>query len=200
MKNKISFVLWLILIISIAGYVNAQQRPQNPRNRPMLNRQNVQRLTQEQEEAALEHVKATYPEERYQKLQDLKGTRPAIYNRLVQKAYQEMQYLENLKERDPEMYEAMKEKRELEIQTKQLVDQYKNTENETEKVNLKNQISELLNKIFDIRQENRQKEIERLEKRLAEAKENNKKRLQNKDEIIAERLEDLLGKQDWMRW
>ncbi len=200
MKYKISFIVVVSLILSIFSYANAQQRPQNPGNRPMLNRQNIQRLSSEQEEAVLEHVKATYPEERYQKLLDLKDTRPAIYNRLLQKAYQEIEYLERLKERDPEMYEAMKEKRELEIQTKQLVDQYKNTENEAEKEKLKNQISELLNKIFDIRQKNREKEIERLEKRLAEAKENNEKRLQNKEEIIAERLKDLLGKHDWMRW
>jgi len=200
MKHKISFVVLLSLILSIFNIVNAQQRPQNPRNRPVLNRQNLQTLSQEQEEAVLEHVKATYPEERYQKLMDLKENRPTIYNRLLQKVYQEMQYMERLKERDTEQYEAMQVMKTLEMQTKELVDQYNNTEGESEKEKLKNMITEVLNKIFDIRQENRKKEIERLEQRLTEAKENNKKRLQNKDEIIAERLEDLLGKQDWMRW
>ncbi|MFO7890626.1 MAG: hypothetical protein R6V04_09835 [bacterium] len=200
MKNKILSVILLNLLIGMVSFVSAQQRLQNFRDRPAMNVQDMQRLTLEQEEQALEHIKATYPEEKYQKLLNIKSTRPAVYNRLLQKAYREMQYLDKLKERDPKQYEAMKEMKELEIQTKKLVDQYKNTGSESEKEKLKNQISELLNKIFDIRQQNRQKEIERLEKRLAEAKENNKKRLQNKDEIIAERLEDLLGKQDWMRW
>lgn len=200
MNNKILSVILLNLLIGMVSFVDAQQRQQNFRDRPAMNVGDMQRLTLEQEEQALEHIKATYPEERYQKLLDLKDTRPAVYNRLLQKAYRAMHYMEQLKERDPEQYAAMNEMKELEIQTKELVDQYKNTKSESEQEKLKNQITELLNRIFDIRQQNRQKEIERLEERLAEAKENNKKRLQNKKEIVTDRLDDLLGEEKWMRW
>ncbi len=200
MKYKVVSVVFLILIMSVFSFVNAQERPQNVRNRQLMNIRDIQKLTPMQEELVLKHIKSTYPEERYQKLLDLKQTRVEVYNRLLLKAYREMQYMESLKERDSEQYEKMKEKRELDIECKKFVDQYKSTENVSEKENLKNQIVELLKEIFDIRQSNREKEIERLEKRLAEAKENNRKRKQNKDKIVAERLEELLGEQDWMKW
>lgn len=200
MKNKILYIIIFGLIISITGFANAQNRPQNLRNRPDRILPEMQKLTPEQEQEALDHVKATYPEEKYQKLLELKGTRDMLYHRLLMRAYREMQYVDQLKERDPEQYEAMQEKEKLEKQTKELVDQYKSTENESQKEELKNQITELLNKIFDIRQQNREKEIQRLEERLAEAKANNEKRLQNKEEIVAERLNELLGEEKWMQW
>ena len=200
MKNKILYSIIFGVMISIVGYANAQNRPQNLRNRPDRILPEMQKLTPEQEQEALDHVKATYPEEKYQKLLELQGTRDMLYHRLLMRAYREMQYVDQLKERDPEQYEAMQEKEKLEVETKELVDQYKSTENESQKEELKSQITELLNKIFDIRQQNREKEIQRLEERLAEAKANNKKRLQNKEEIVAERLNELLGDEKWMQW
>ena len=200
MKNKILYSIIFGVMISIVGYANAQNRPQNLRNRPDRILPEMQKLTPEQEQEALDHVKATYPEEKYQKLLELQGTRDMLYHRLLMRAYREMQYVDQLKERDPEQYEAMQEKEKLAIQTKELVDQYKSTENESQKEELKSQITELLNKIFDIRQQNREKEIQRLEERLAEAKANNEKRLQNKEEIVAERLNELLGEEKWMQW
>ena len=200
MNNKMLYVILFGVMISLVGYANAQNRPENLRNRPARILPEVQKLTPEQEQIALDHVKATYPEEKYEKLLELKGSRDMLYHRLLVKAYREMQYLEQLKERDPEQYEAMQEKEKLEIEAKELVDQYKKTENESEKEELKSQITELLSKIFDIRQQNREKEIERLEERLAEAKADNKKRLENKKEIVAERLNELLGEEKWMQW
>lgn len=199
MKYKIISITVLILMLSSSAYVYSQNRGQFSR-RDNIRNENL-KLTPQQEQLALEQIKNTYSEERYNKLIDLKETRPQLYMRYLSKAYQGIQYMERLKERDPEQYQIMKNEKKLEEECRMLAIQYKESEDESEKENLKNKIEDLVDRIFDIRHENRQKEIERLEKRLSEAKKNNDKRSKMKKEIIARRLEQLLGQQkEWMRW
>lgn len=171
-------------------------RPQQQQRRQ---EREVLYLNPEQEEETLEYLKEFHPG-RGGDLLLLKASRPERYWAFLSRAFREMRYLEDLKEKDPERYERVFQEKKLEREAWNLSRQYRQTEDDKEKARLKEELKSLLDQVFDFRQMNRQEEIEKLEKRLAELKENNQKRLANKDEIIQRRLKQMLGDEKGMEW
>lgn len=179
----------------LIGAAFAQNRPQLRQN-PVVPQQEILFLTEEQESAVLDYMKEVRPDQ-VEGLLKLKVTRPNQYRRLLSRVFREMRYLEDVKKRDPERYEILSREKRLENDSRELARKYRETDDEAEKERIKKEMLDLLDQIFDLRQANREFEIERLEKRLAEAKENNRKRLENKDQIIEQRLAELLGARAW---
>ena len=147
----------------------------------------------------LEYLEEYYPNN-LDRLTSIKELRPETYTEQLSRAYRQMIYLENLKETDPEQYERISEERRLEQESNQLAAQYKNTTDEDEKSEMRDELEDLLYKLFDYRQVNRISEIERLEERLADLKEENRNRLDNKDAIVNNRLLELLGERSGLEW
>jgi len=156
-------------------------------------------LNPDQEKEALEYLKEFHPG-RGGDLLLLKASRPERYWTFLSRAFREMRYLEGLKEKDPERYERVSREKKLEREAWNLSRQYRQTEDDKVKARLKEELKNLLDQVFDFRQMNRQEEIEKLEKRLAELKENNQKRLANKEEIVQRRLKQILGDEKGMEW
>ena len=88
----------------------------------------------------------------------------------------------------------------LEKQVRMLIEDYWQTGDALKKDELRRAIWKHLNKIFDYRQMNRQEEIQKLENKLKELKEVNEQRLANKDEIVENRMNDLLGEKPELEW
>lgn len=154
-------------------------------------------LTPEQEEEVIAYMRKARPD-RVENLLDLKGKRPGLYRSFLSRAYREMRYMERLQEDDPERYEQVAQEKKLEEEARALAKKYRESADENEKVQLKEDLKALLDKLFDYRQMNRQFEIEKLEKRLEELKDVNERRLANKEEIVGRRLDEMLGtKREW---
>jgi hypothetical protein len=171
-------------------------RRQKPLTQPQ---QDVLYLTPEQEKEAIEYVRKVYPD-RVERLLAIKERRPLLYRTFLSRGYREMRHLEELKEKDPERYDQRMEEKRLDEEARNLAKQYGESDDESEKARLKDELKALLDRIFDYRQRNRQFEIEKLEKRLAELKESNQQRLDNKDEIVQRRLDQMLGRQREWEW
>lgn len=161
--------------------------------------QDVLYLTPEQEREAIEYIREVYPD-RVENLLAIKERRPLLYRRFLSRGYREMRHLEELKEKDPERYDQRMEEKRLDEDARNLARQYRESDDESEKARLKDELKVLLDRIFDYRQRNRQFEIEKLERRLAELKETNQQRLDNKDEIVRRRLDQMLGRQREWEW
>lgn len=156
-------------------------------------------LTPEQEAEVLKYIQATYPD-RAERLIKWKDLRPDDFKNALSKAFREMRFMEALKERNPERYARVSEEKLLESQSRELAQMYRQSDDDAEKERLRKEMEDLLNKLFDYRQVNRQDEMDRLEKKLAELKEANQERLENKSEIVERRLRELLGKQKGFEW
>lgn len=176
------------------GQERVRPRQQQPRREP-----EVLYLNPDQEEETLEYLKEFHPDQAGDLLL-LKARRPERYWTVLSRAFREMRYLEGLKEKDPERYERVSREKKLEREAWNLSRKYRQTEDDNEKVRLREELKSLLDQVFDYRQMNRQEEIEKLEKRLAELKENNQRRLANKNEIVQRRLKQLLGDEKGMEW
>ncbi len=88
---------------------------------------------------------------------------------------------------------------ELEIYSEVLGVKYKNA-GQADKQKLADQLKDTLGKIFDLRENQRKEEVEKLEKKLTELKESIKIRKDNKQQIVEDRFRTLTGKGKYLKW
>ncbi|MBN2028858.1 hypothetical protein JW824_01305 [bacterium] len=206
MKNKNNHFLFIILImISILWLPLFSQERQSaiPAPRAPGSTSEWQPATlylNPQQEAEVLKYLEEYSPELAERLSRIKESNSDTYREQLSRAYRQMIYMDNLKETDPEQYERVSEERRLELESNQLATQYKNTTDEDEKRGIKAELEDLLFELFDYRQMNRIVEIERLEERLESLKEENQNRLDNKDQIVNNRLLELLGERSGLEW
>lgn len=104
---------------------------------------------------------------------------------------------------EPKEKERMENERkidEMEVQTEALGLRFEHSSSESEKQKIVSDLKVVLNKLFDIKEKARSMEVEMLEKELKQLKESLKVRKQSKDEIINRRLNELIGKGDYLDW
>ena len=98
-----------------------------------------------------------------------------------------------------EEFAQQKKEQELEIEMELLTLKCKSAE-KADQQKMKADLTSVLNKLFDIRETQKQEEVKKLEKRLQELKESLQMRKQNKDEIVQRRIQELLGDSKYLRW
>ena len=108
-----------------------------------------------------------------------------------------MGYMESL---EKERYETENKVNELEVITESLRIRYEHAKNDNDKQKIINELKPNLNQLFDAKEKSRSLEVDMLEKELAQLKESLKVRKQNKNEIINRRLNELIGKGDYLDW
>ena len=100
--------------------------------------------------------------------------------------------MESIKDRDPEMYKVLKEDRDLEHRTRELVEQYRRASGD-DRSKIKQQLEETVSKHFDVRQQRRTLELKRLEGELQRLREVIARRDKSRKEIVEKRITTLLG-------
>ena len=88
---------------------------------------------------------------------------------------------------------------ESELKTEILAAKYE-LDKKADKQKIETELRAILDKLFDLKEEQRKDEIQRIEKELAKLKESIVVRQKNKKEIINERIRDLLGKGSYLNW
>lgn len=189
----------LVLLMFVMGphFILAQKRDERWRDR--MKHQDVLYLTPEQEEEVMAYIRENYAD-RLDELNELRRKHDVLYRGKISQAYREMRFMKDLKERDEERYKRVADEKRLEKQARLMVETYLKTVDQTQRNELREGIRKLLNKIFDYRQMDRQEEIAKLEAKLSELKEINEQRIANKDEIVENRLNDLLGEKPELEW
>jgi len=100
-------------------------------------------------------------------------------------------------ERD--LYKSERKIDELELHTKVLGILYQHA-GQNEKQNLKSEMRTKLGILFDLKEKQREMEVQMLEKELAQLKESLIVRKKNKDDIILRRLSELTGTDEYLDW
>jgi hypothetical protein len=103
--------------------------------------------------------------------------------------------METLKTRDPELYKAMQEDRELERQTRDQAEQYREA-GKDEQAKIKDKLGEIVNKHFAVRQQLRTLEVKRLEQQVKQLREKIEQREKSRKDIVAKRLSELIGEDE----
>jgi hypothetical protein len=104
-----------------------------------------------------------------------------------------------LERHDPEMFKLQKQDMELDRQTRDQAEQYRHASKD-ERVKIKQQVQELVNKHFDVRQQRRALELKRLEDEIKQLREEVERREKGRKDLVEKRLSELLGHDDEMRF
>jgi response regulator RpfG family c-di-GMP phosphodiesterase len=96
---------------------------------------------------------------------------------------------------DPEMAKLYEEDSELDRLTRDLGDRYQKAK-ESERAEVLTKLKAAVVKHFEIRQQRRELELKRLEEQLDRLRSSMKRRGEQQDEIIKQRVDELIGKPD----
>ena len=122
---------------------------------------------------------------------------------IIQRHFPRLRHLLQLKDTDPAMYELRVEDVRLTLQSRRLAQQYSEAlrqEDEQRAEQRFDELQALLEAHFEIRQRLRQLELQRLEQRIAALREQIEAREDDRDEVIEQRLHELVGTEEGARW
>lgn len=154
-------------------------------------------LSPEEEERALDLIRKERPWE-MERLERAKANNPRAYTMMLRRVLLGERMLDRLQEEDPEAAELRKRELEFERHEHELAEAYRKAGNEAEKQDLEKKLREVLGRHFDLRSQNHQREIQRVEEELERLRQRMAEREANKDEIIKNMSLQLLGKGDVM--
>jgi len=100
---------------------------------------------------------------------------------------------------EKELYQNERKVDELELQTRAIGIQYQYASQENKQY-LKNKILPMLEMLFDLKEKQREMEVNMLEKELTQLKESLIVRKKNKDDIILRRFSELTGTDEYLDW
>jgi len=126
------------------------------------------------------------------------GRRPDV-NRMLSEAEPRMRQMSEMKERDPKGFERMKEMRRLEVECVDLSEKARRASVEDRERAVK-QLAESLGKLFDLREENRMRDVVELKRRVEALEKELANRKANREKIVEQRKRDMLGEKGEFDW
>lgn len=85
-------------------------------------------------------------------------------------------------------------------ETREVIEAYRRTDDEAEKARIAKALPELVGKEFDARQKIREHELKQLEEQLRKLQELHQRRAKQRDQIVEERVRQLLRDADGLGW
>jgi hypothetical protein len=166
--------------------------PAPPAPRPVRMVENV--------EAVRAWLKENEPEThlRMVRAQD-EGRRPEVMQ-ILSEAEPRMRQMVEMKERDPKAFERTKEMRRLEGESVDLGERARRAAAPDERDRIAKQLSEVLQKLFDLREENRARDVAELKRRVEALEKELSNRKQNRERIVEQRRRELLGEKGEYDW
>ena len=120
---------------------------------------------------------------------------------VVQPQTETQRYLSAMQRGNKALYERLMKERELEAKSQMLAARVRAlTEDDPERKALTKELRQQLDEIFVLKEENRRRETEQLEKELKVLREQLSKREENREQIIERRLNRLLGRPQDLEW
>ncbi len=129
-------------------------------------------------------------------LKELKKEYPEEYEEEIYYIAENIEYLQEVQARHPEMFERLVKAENLEIKTWKLAEEIEQTKDEEAKKQLTTQLRTILEEIFETRLQERILEIQELEQEINEMKTLIEKRKTMKEKIIERHMMEILSSDD----
>ncbi|MFA6562068.1 MAG: hypothetical protein WCV00_09210 [Verrucomicrobiia bacterium] len=108
--------------------------------------------------------------------------------------------MRELKQRDPERFKQQQQMAEMERRSVELGQKIRRATDEDAKKSATTELKETLSKLFDLRQQEREKSLQQLEREVKELRESLEKRKAKRDEMIQRRFDQLTGRAEMLEW
>ena len=199
MKKRNIYLLEFIVFIFLGSILYSQElnKPKAPPPPKLPDMSFFSKMSKEQEQKVLQK----YSEQLQRSLKELKRLNEKKYYEILRK-----RQFDNLMipfsftdDENKEQIEREKKINELEVLTETLGAKYQSSD-KTEKQTIRNELRRKLSELFELKEVNRKKEVEKLKQKLKKLEKALTVRMKNKDEIIKRRLEELIGEEDYLDW
>lgn len=107
----------------------------------------------------------------------------------------QVEYMQEMQERHQQLYERLVHERRMEAETYELARVIQQLPSGTERQRYLDSLRTTLNEIFELKQENRRREIEQLEEQLDELQHRLRERERVRDQMIEQRIQQLVGEE-----
>jgi hypothetical protein len=148
----------------------------------------------EQENLGIEFLRAFHPL-RLEEIERIKSQEPPMYYQTIREALHQRMELERLRLENPEEFRAREAVLKTDAQCEQLALAYRNADPDR-KDSLEKQLSALVDKAFDLRQQEMETHLKRLEQEYQRVKRMVEKRRKYRDRVVEIHVLRLLGEQE----
>jgi len=135
-----------------------------------------------------------------EELEKMRDRNPERFGDVLGRAMRQMREMTRLREENPEAFEQEVRRRELDRDVRELAESYRKEEDEGKKAEMKQRLRAAFEEIFDSQIAQRKRSLEELQERMERYRKTLEKRQQNRDAIIEERMKDLTGENEGLRW
>ena len=137
---------------------------------------------------------------RVEELARLRRTNMNQFREMMGQIMRQKRELDELRERDPDEYERRRSQILLDVESRELVEQVRRTENEEAKQAAKEKLTEIVSQQFEYQCEDIEKRVEALTEQIQKMKELLEKRRASKEKIVLRRVDELCGDDAHLRW
>lgn len=156
-------------------------------------------LTEDQIAKMMEFAKEYFPTF-YSHSQEIKDINPEEYKKLILERFPMIMELLGLKGKEPELFNVVVKNIEMEDKSGYLSMKYIESSDETEKANIERELKTLLAELFPLKQKEEKIKADKMEEEVKKIRELIEQREANKDTIIQDRLNELTGKNQYLKW
>jgi hypothetical protein len=156
-------------------------------------------VSAEDREKAMAWLKEFEPV-RLERLSQIKKEHPQDFERSLNQVAAEIRDLLVLKQNDAKRYEQRVEQRKLDYRATEIAEKVRGAGENQDTEAQREELKGILEKLFDLREADREQELKRLEEELARVKDSMKKRRDAKAKIVERRIAELLGEEDDLKW
>ena len=156
-------------------------------------------VTEEQEQLALEFVRATHPNGE-QWLTRMKQRSPDRYNMIIRGILFRRAQLNELRTVDSLAYNREIRIMQIGGQIRTQKQAYRRASDDETRNSVRTQVDSLLSELFDLREAEKRAEIEHMAREVERLRQVVEQRHNNKADIVRRKLEETLGERDDMEW
>ncbi|MBI1933637.1 MAG: hypothetical protein HYS24_13990 [Ignavibacteriales bacterium] len=197
-NNKFKY-LFFAAVFFISVNLSAQEKPIAPVPPEAatfdFDFQDFNNLSDKEEQEILKNVK----EEIKRELKQIKNVNKNRYYDLLRESQFKNMEFPFVSKLEKDAREREKKIFELEVKTESLAAKY-DAANKAEKEKIKSELKQQLSDLFNQKEEVRKQDVARLEQELKELKQSLQVRMQNKNEIINRRMQELLNEDEYLDW
>ena len=159
----------------------------------------LRRLTPEEEAMIIEFFRREGPDV-LEVIGDLKDRHPMMHELMMSRL--QRKGLDHLRRQLPDSLAFEQELRmiKLKIRSHALGADYRSTDDAEARKRIKAELAQVLNELFDVREQKKRDEVKHLTKRMDELRRVMESRKRNKATIVERRLQELTGARDDTRW
>lgn len=155
------------------------------------------KMSEKQSRKVMKFLKKNVPEV-HEKIVEIREENPRVARKLLGKFARAYRHFK--KSKDPARKKAMIMQMRAQFRIRELVEKYKESEDEKEKKTLRPQIKDGLEKIFDAKLANQEAQLGKMKKRLARMEDRIVKRRKAKKDLIDRRLKVMTGEAATFDW